>query len=263
MTIDTIFSRTIRPYAKEMGFKKAKQTYYRVVGDMLQTFRLKKLGYGCSVEFGLAPLCCGIINSIDIAVYDLDRFHIPISAHDYDFGSYYRVNEQGEYYKNDETLQYVSDQLCQLMKEHVFPVFEKANHSSVAFDVIVNMLAKAEECRLETLRIRNSSDHSQHSFEEYLETEQALCSIALKNYNYDFATKYFRFIIKNNTDWLEIAKDYSWYESRVPEVKERIKRNQIIIDQLENNDREAIDKMLYGIEEKSKSLIASYGWKFE
>lgn len=234
ITIDSAVNMLLKPLATQYGFKKKRNTYIRVVNDMVQIFNLKKLyGAKCSVEFSCMPLCAG--QEVFGGIYDIDMF---------------APDEEFVYSKFDESSIYeLADKIYYLSENYMFPLFKNSADSKSFFDLSVEF---------ETLlSIRNCSDlqSMQADLEYSLSLSLPLHVIALKNHDYEFAMKHVEFQINNYEEALN--KPVSYYsESKMQEIRKLYQECCDLREWIKNGDDTQIDALVAENEQISLQAIS-------
>lgn len=177
-------------YAPE-GFVRTRQTWSRIVNDVLQTFTLKRFCRGCisTIEFGVFPLCNDVL-FVDMGLYSLERF-VP-ALYGRESGWLYDKNSA-------ESVCRSIDAMLHTVDAYLMPLFRRANSSSTALPALIGLDKLFEQKRLsligEPIPINCGEELSLMCSEKYY--------LALKAGDYAFAKKYLHFHIALNERNLE------------------------------------------------------------
>lgn len=220
------YMRRCRENYKPLGFQRNKQTYARVVGDVLQRFTLFRYSSGrsCTIEFGVVPLCMNI-PYLDTGGYSMEKFVIKKDLYSpawpYNAASLESVTE-------------CLDQLFSCFEKNVLPLFERADSCETAFPELQRMRDLFEDNyykRLSLYQMEGRRDISNDRFYNF-----PLLYIALKSRNYDYAKKSLEMINSRG-----IARDRKLYST--------------MLEQLLAGDTKEIDALLQRNEAESLQTI--------
>ena len=185
------FSHFFRQVCKEkytpLRFVLIRQTYSRIVNDVLQTFRLKK-SRGVpvvTIEFGVTPLCMNVPNC-DVGAYSLETLSLDAYAN---WGWQYHPDSQ-------ESVLYCIELLMHQIDLEVIPFFEKADCCRTALPEMISMDRRIEINRLQLLQQLGTVDHCSLPIDVRLLTDDKFY-MALKAKNYDFVGKYLDYQIQH------------------------------------------------------------------
>lgn len=273
MTIHKYFNDLIKDKAKEMGFRKhGQREYYRVVNDMYQSFTLKITSQlACTYTFDVSPLCIGLTENIfkilGNGTFMADDFYVPKSKDDIDPTLYADIPTYtaGVTIKNERTMQRAASNIAPLMHEYVFPFFERASDSSVAFAEIEKMIDYQSDCIMERLRVRGYENPGSTKEAKMKLYGNVFAHLEMKNGRYDYPISYYRSELPRLVDDLEhfVYLSSIRLEERIAKCEERVRHCKKMIEVLENGDKAYIDKMLAENEAQSKAVLSAHGWKFK
>ena len=248
----------IDPTAKTMGFKKRGRTYFRVVGEMFQSFTLVRFGnHDCSYRFEIVPLCAGITHLYE-GIYDVSDFYIPTEKF-HIFGQYVDTffDENGQLWgiESPESVNRVAQLLSSLMHEHIFPLFERTTDVTTAFNELANMMEMIDENR----RMCYFIDHGILREKQYKKEELVgddFWYLALRNQDFKFVRNICKRLIE------------SWQNSLVNNsntsagLMKNIERYQNYLNKIDSKEYNFFYDELAQNELRSKEFLSSIGWKF-
>jgi|GEM_PF-1829440 len=186
----------------QYGYKRKSNSFARVINDVMQNFTLKKYstGRGCTIEFGIVPLCMRIekanING-GIGIYNLRRFE-PVQWDHWDYWDYDPNSE--------ESIDICISELITHINKYLIPLFNRADSCNNGYQ---------ELCELDRLFNKNwvigrekYSDGKAIMREEdqkfYRDGVNMLDSckyyMALKNGNYNLAISHLKAFEQKNMD---------------------------------------------------------------
>lgn len=262
MEVKKAYDDLVKDKAKEMGFRKYKRMYFRVVNDMYQYFIMKRNILSCSYTFGVIPLCQGEIDWRCDGLFRIKDFYVPTY-----FGedvTEYRGMGDDPYIKNDETITRAATAVAELMHKHAFPFFEKANSTLTAPDEIKGLF----ELRQAYLNERRRRDGiiPKGKAPTFSRSDFYIPFMDMKNGRYDSANEFVGRIMSTCNEILgnesEMNPDGSTNLKYSYWLKMKEKWEPLFIC-LESNDVEGINEILAQNEAKSIETLKSYGWKFE
>lgn len=266
MTIYTAYNDLIKLKAKEMGFKKyGKNAYFRVVNDMFQSFKLKVYQKTtCSYVFDIFPLCFGIKDETlryGNGAYLAEDFYIPKSSQEMDITQYVGTSASDWYTRNDETIQRAASNVAALMHEHVFPFFERANHSSLAYDELKKMVAYQDFCFKEKCKIKHGIEIPKH-FTKW-RYGHVTSFLEMKNGYYDASLEFYRSEVKRYKQTIDSLSASQNREYSLAVFQKGLVERERILGWLESNDIDAINNLISENEQQSREYLSSIGWKFK
>lgn len=262
MEVRKAYDDLIKDKAKEMGFRKYKRTYFRVVNDIYQFFTLNMDIVSCSYTFSVVPLCQGEINWRDDGLFRIKDFYVP--AYFGEDVTEYRGMGDDPYIKNDETITRAATAVTELMHKHAFPFFERANSTLTAPDEIKGLFELRQAYRNEWRRRNNII--AKGKAPAFSRTDFDIPFMDMKNGRYDSANEFVGGMMNTCNKVLseesEIDPDGSMNLKYSFWLQMKEKWEPLFIC-LENNDVEGINAILAQNEAKSIETLKSYGWKFE
>lgn len=131
-----------------LGFVQTKKVFWRVAGDMYQTFYVETYGIcagvkKCRIGFCVIPLCAGINAETDIrprGLYYLKQFE-PTYVD--------RESTDGWNYTDDEKCQNSSIcEIIRMLETYLIPFFERTTQSEIALDEVIALEALFNDNRL-------------------------------------------------------------------------------------------------------------------
>lgn len=124
------YKQMFKTIALEYGFKSHKNSFYRVVNDVVQYFVLHKwvpFGRSCTIDFNIYPLCIRVDKSnLSSASYDIIRL--------LDKPCWWEYNPNN----NDNVLEVLREMYI-ATKEHLIPFFEKATDCASAYEALCSL----------------------------------------------------------------------------------------------------------------------------
>ena len=136
----SLFKKTLFP----LGFKLYKNTFYRVVNDVIQTLMLVRTDSSCTVEFDITPLALGIEDLNFESFYSISRSREGnMKGWDWQFvaSSLHKQNVKGDYETivfNDGSIDNIVENMLKVTISHIIPIFEKGIDCKSALDVLRN-----------------------------------------------------------------------------------------------------------------------------
>lgn len=127
-----IYKDECKKHCSQFGFKSYKNSFYRVINDVKQTFELRRFKYGCrcTVEFGIVPLCYKINSKNDGVGYELGL--LDDSKRIWEFNP-----------ADAASITQSAFNLAACTINWLIPFFEKGQTSSDAYTVICQLEKKA------------------------------------------------------------------------------------------------------------------------
>ena len=184
-SITKLFHEKIGPVAKEHSFFRQGDLYYRLVGDVLQSFQFKKYSFWCpdyqtcTVEFEITPLAIfPFLFSIDILRQNLRHF-----TQDWTEWQYKPLSP--------EDAERCVREIVARMREDLFPFFEQASNCEKALPLLLQLEYSSNEMRKKMLRKRGSSDEAGALAGIGLQDDHLLW-MALKSRDYNSAIAFCR-----------------------------------------------------------------------
>ena len=220
MDILKLYIQNCKEKYAPMGFRRIRQTYARIVNDVMQTFTFKRYrsGLRCTVEFGVFPLCQNILYP-DFGDYTLEKFEVETYCEDW------------RYDKSDESIEKAVQQIDGAIGRNLMPLFAKAGSCESALPALIELDENFQSIRQVALKRKGIEDCATDWRQASLMNGEKLF-MALKIGQYDYAKK--------------AAQAQIPY--RFPEDKELL---QSIIDQLNAGNIEYIEEILTQNEQKS------------
>jgi len=228
--------------ASQLGFKKSRNKYIRIINDVYQHYTIRKLpSKRITIDFGVLPMCMPYDN------YEMARYTLT------DFLPLY---ECFKYYEDEESIRKCVEKLYVFSCKFMFPFFEKATTSTSAFAEILMLDKNVEQVRLANLSNNNITDYARQfelrtipSLEKYY--------FALKTKNFEFIKYYLSLSTEN----------YRYLITRHPDKKHeylnKILENNAIIQRINDNSfdmsQELISNENYNFQQFNKYSVAGQG----
>lgn len=192
--LSSYFNMRCKDKFYDNGFRCCGRVYYRLTGDVFQSFRLHRAGDGarCMIEFAVLPLCeGGVIKKTS-------------SGND-------RVKAFGDvhsWFEHDETRESIvrcADLMIAFISTYLMPFFEEANTAEKAYKAVS----------------RFQEEHRENGIDA---ADPHLCFMAIKSKMYDAALKHLNarkaFIASGKTDDTNVLTD----ESEIALMIERLEK---------------------------------------
>ena len=181
--------------AKQLGFKRNKNKYIRVINDVYQCFEIERLPYKrIRINFGVLPMCMPS-DHYDMLRYDLTQF-LPMC----DF----------KYYEDEESVCKCAENVFAYACKFMFPIFEKATTSTSALSELLQIDKQIEQIRIKELNDNNISDGA-CAFELRTIPVPEKYYYALKIKNYEFVKYCFSLSIENYNYLIDRHSDKKEY----------------------------------------------------
>ena len=216
-----------------LGFRRIRQTYARIVNDVLQTFTFKRYSSGCecTVIFGIYPLCQDITYP-DFGLYDLCCF-----------GSSVCDDGRWNYDRNSEiSINDCVDSICSHIDRYLIPLFAEANCSTKALPALIALDEDNEKKRQINLLRKGRKDPREFDWRYYSMLRTEKFYMAVKCGQYDYAREVAKVQMPNRR-----PKDQNVYQS--------------IIDHLDAGNIECIESILHEREKESLKNLEEYRLK--
>lgn len=215
----------------EYGFKPYRNTHYRVINDVFQSFCLHRSIYGknCTVEFGIFPLSYGYPLQKDSCRGDqLKDFDDSRTWFEYDN-------------RSEITIEKCLAEMLVYMKKYLMPFFERAIDCKSAYQEICNFERK-------------------HYHEGCILFDARKLYMSLKNGDYENATIHVKAHIKHTKEVCAEKKEAFGEISPEYEKKIRIslEKDNKMLEHILNNDRAFIENLLA---ENERRNLESLKWK--
>lgn len=227
---------------KELGFKRVKQSYARIINDVLQVFTLKRwrFGYVCTVEFGVRPLC-GYVPNYNVGIQTLDKYKIET------YGGWNYIPN------NEESIEQCVRSIVETIESHMMPLFEQADCCKNAPSVLMEAERQFERNRLTSLALEGTCDRAK-PFEERILLNSDYYYMALKNGDVGYAEKYLSFKIKHYLDSLNMrtSQPYDVIESN----KEALEKYRLYLSKIEKKDIAFFDNIIKQNEGASRIMLS-------
>lgn len=236
---------------KALGFCKINQTYARANDELIQLFRLKRwrLGYQCTIEFDIIPLCMHIPNYwYDLGSYTLDKF----SLETYD-GWKYTSNDQ-------ESIQQCVDSLINSVNNFLIPLFEHSLNCADALQSMIDLENIFNRNRLDILVKKGISDLADNKVIGFSSVENFY--LGLKSRDYDFCIRhlcywinYYEFLIESNRNHTcSVQQPYSV----IKRIQNKLDELSTLLSILQQGDTKEIENIITNNEIESKKIIKDY-----
>ena len=222
MNILTIYARECKERYTPLGFRRIRQTYARIVNDVLQTFTFMRCrtGHHCRVEFGVFPLCQAL-EYADLGLYRLDDFEVSTYLEDW-------------YYDNhsEDSMNACVQQICSYIDHYLLPFFDKANCSKNALPALIALDEHIHYVRQTHLQQRGIKDRAKLDWRYASLLKYEKFFMALKCGQYDYAREAAQVLIpKSRPEYQKLYRS--------------------IIDHLDAEDMAYIENILYEREQES------------
>ena len=230
------------------GFRRKKNTFVRVINDVMQSFTLKKYKFGqmYTIEFGVIPLCIKI-EHFDLGSYNLRSFEVDATLGDW-------KHDNSSYESIDQCI----DELISNIKNHLIPFFNLAVCSKTALPQIILIEELFNKNRIEFLKMHNIQNKRKTS-ETYNVLDRVKFYMAIKNGDYCFALKNRQELLANNIKSYQSSQNYLFMtQGKLKERKVRIEKIKFEIEQLENNNQKYFQEQIDDNEKKSKKFLKDF-----
>lgn len=259
--IGAALKELIDPTAKSMGFKRHGKTYFRVVGEMFQSFALVRFGNcRCSYRFVITPICAAITSFFE-GPHDIEHLYIPTKKFEL-FGYYVDefVDENGQLWgiETPESINRTAQLFSSIMHEQVFPLFERTTDVTTAFEELAVLSDTIEENLKNVYFLNHGIMRESHGREKRL-NDGAFWFLALRNLDFEFVRNKCESSIKHLRDYVDEIND----EVSKDIALKKIDRYQNIMNRINNEEYEYFYNELEQNELRSKEFLTSKGWKFE
>lgn len=225
------FTKRCKAKYSYLGFKNYKQSFSRVINDVLQCFNLKIIGEGhyFTIEFRICALCSKIIHP-DMGLYELNGLNQSFDIY-YNGWNYNKVSK--------EELNKSLDDMFKLMDDELMPYFIRAADCKTAFIYKYELDKKMFDIKSSWLKHHGiSNDKISFETEAICDTDRYY--MALKTKNFEYAKKYLQAMIK-----LE-QENYYWYKNEITKGKDSYLQSsmdsKIFIESLEKQLKKIVDK---------------------
>lgn len=238
---------------KPLGFRRNKQTYARVVGDVFHRFTLvrSRSGYSCTINFAIIPLCMELPAYLDVGGYSMERFVVKKDL----FRPIWTYNAA-----SPESVNECLDQMFSCFDKNVLSLFARVDNCETAFS--------------ELLRLRNLFESNYYTFlalhqmtgrdvsdDRYFNTE--LFYIALKTHRYEFAQKALEARIRSGIEGKNrminaYKNDPSFLQRWLLDYERCYKQHSTLLEQILTGQTEKINAILQRNENESLRTIQMF-----
>lgn len=243
--------REIRRTLKEAGFSYGDGIYFRAINDMFQNVEIRHLRVRKEyiINFGVMPLCAGILNLHQGCLLDLSDFHSLDFPEWCDGWSYL--------YGGKRRKQECEEAVIYSIRRYLLPFMGNCNSSKTAYDTYKKALFVKNEARLLWLRKRNEKDCAPRN-DGYFDS--CLLYLSLKNGNNDFARSALEARIAHEKKLsLEIQEEEAC-SAKLKRLKEGIAQCELLISYLENREYNEIQAILDKREKASLGFLQNSEW---
>lgn len=184
ISIVKIYHNVFDEKYKALGFLKKGTTFFRLNGDIFQSFNLKKYTRvpECTIEFGVFPLCHSTPIYLDCGGYELDCFHVYNIHRAEDILWRYAPS-------SEDSITQAMQSMSESIQNHVIPFFDKCNDCASTFNQLYELEKLFEVNRLKRLELVGSIDRAE-PFEFRISFNNHLYYMAMKTENWDFLRRY-------------------------------------------------------------------------
>lgn len=214
-----------------LGFRRSRQTYARIVNDVLQTFTFKRYSSGCdcTVEFGVLPLC-EVLEYPDRGLYNLCNFEVPTYYADWNYDRHSEASMNA-------CVQYI----CSYIDRHLLLLFTEADCCAKALPALIALDRHFHNVRQVSLQQRGIEDLAGDWRELSMQSTQKFF-MALKCGKYDYAKEIAQVLIPN------VRPEYQ-------------KKYRFLVDRLDAGDTVCVENTLYENEQETLRNLAKYRLK--
>ena len=144
-----------------LGFRLSKNTFFKVVNDVIQTIMLTKDRYDCSIGFDIMPLSLGI-SHLDVDGNNISQFREGLlKGWDWKFEPMELYYEKGHIVFNDGSVEDIVKNMLSIVESKVLPIFERAINCKSA-------LAEQEKHEIEVFGKIMFTEVNQYTYLTYL-----------------------------------------------------------------------------------------------
>lgn len=232
MDISKVYFQECRARYVPLGFRRIRQTYARIINDVMQTFTFKRYSSGrkCTVEFGIFPLCQAI-EYPDMGLYNLCDFDVPTYYADWSFDK-----------NSEDSINACVQDICSYIDRYLLLLFAEANCSEKALPALIKLDTHFHNVRQISFQQRGEVDHAALDWrcESLLNDEKFF--MALKCGQYDYAREAAQAMIP----------------TRSPEYAQLYRS---IIEHLDAGDIKYVEDILYKHEQESLKNLEEFRLK--
>lgn len=232
----------------ENGFLKKRTVFYKIVNDVLQNVEIEQciVRKEFRITFGVSPLCARMTSVYQGCLYDLANL-----CHS-DYASYHR----GWYYgrpdicAKDDCIRSMND-CCQ---HYLFPLLRSADCCKSAFSIMQGVLKYADEVRRKALQSTGFTDEAP-PFEMQCLLNQNLMFMALKNGDYDYASKSLKVILQKENRKYQCNVAHHLNEATLQRHAAVILQMQNLLHNIEQGSTSKVQELLTENEKHSRKCI--------
>ena len=231
------------------GFKQKKQTFVRVVNDVMQNFAIERLRSGrvCRINFSVIPLCLRIEKEYILGgVYsrELRRFE---TAHETMVWDGWEYDPKSKVSSNA-----CVDEIVRYLKQYLIPLFERANCCKTALSEIIAVDQLFYNNHLASKKINGIKGTA--GFDAGLNLlDGTKYYMALKNGDYDFALECRKALLNQNFEAYNSMNERGYLTEEDKQRREkRIMVLKLEVEKVSKHDESYIQKVI--IENEAYSL---------
>jgi len=141
-TITKVYKSKFKEVLSPYGFRTFRNSFYRIVNDVVQVIRLDKSADSCTIEFNIWPLSEGIVDLSSWRGYNISELRSgKVRGRHWQFEKFsqYAKNRQGIYetlVADDGDIEDIVDDMLLVITSCVVPIFEKAIDCNSALEEI-------------------------------------------------------------------------------------------------------------------------------
>ena len=238
---------------QESGFKQSKNVFWRIVGDMYQTFYVETFKEraameNCRIGFCVIPLCARVSAEADIrqqGLYYLKKFEPSYHLEDWQPWDGWRYN-------HDEKLkEFCCKEITRMLKEYLIPFFERTSQSKTALSELIALEALFDDNRLSLGPGRAPAIDATGGTARLNKYDPVKYYLAVKAGDFDFALDVMESVLRRQEESFRQSADEFSGIATTNGIEE-------LIDHLKSGDMEYILKL----QRKHDPLLARVGEAF-
>ena len=224
--------------AQELGFKQSKNVFWRIVGDMYQTFYIETFKEGtamknCRIGFCIIPLCARVSAEADIrqqGLYYLKKFEPSYHLEDWQSWDGWRYN-------HDEKLrEFCCKEIIRMLKEYLIPFFERTSQSKTALSELIALEALFDDNRLCLGPGRAPAIDATGGVARLNKYDPVKYYLAVKAGDFDFALDVMESVLRRQEESFKQSADKFSRIAKTTGIEE-------LVDHLKSGDTEYIIKL--------------------